>query len=682
MNVSILVLILTFIGAFALVLTAVLLYLSYWKPPEVPVEPEGSLCVKTGVLPSVSVPNFTRNVDVITPVIPVISTNQLDSISNTTPPNVRTRGLYSPLPTNKWYSPILVGLDSGWLAQYPYFLSVNSSGVAISWSTTSSDQQGLQRTWNNLHPLVLTPGLEKIQGLDVLDWDAEGLVLEYSLFSPESGQNGGLRYPVIRGCPYLSVLANNSALTLTVNENGTLSGPELITDSSSNIWYKWTLTFSDKTYYAIYISRMITPTMVEHQVLIDSFSGWCRVAYVGSTEDSLLLDQNVGVIPVATTLSSTAIGYTLTYSSPDSQINSLMTVLSPTGRGGGGLPGLLPYNYQIGPISVNLDLSVPDFVVLTNPNLVSVFQKESPIVQGMQPTEFGDWCRWIGSIALLIQIGQVIGVDTSDLLELLSRKLTKPPGTLYADSAWNLTTQTANLGVGVIPNLNLDSCTATAGVYTGTLHDYGYLMFAWDTLLKMQPVGTLPTPGPGDLLNHVMASLTREKDWWTGWDQTGGLSSSGQVTWPESSLFAYWSAYRLGQTLGVDSDLSAWTLRAMGATRLFLNTWCYQATWNPLQSANYFSNTGYGLQRTGGDQTYPNRYAALLTTLTKPMTPILAPVQDWFNRASQFVPLDNTLTPESLLTSLYIHRSSITVDDVVPLPYGSLWTAGAYLLNM
>lgn len=692
MNVSTVILFVTLILAAILVMVAVLLYRNYWKEPGLQTIPGFSFCILPGSLPQVPIPQYSRQSEKITPPIPAIASKVIaNTIANTTTPNLRTRGLSSSIPTNKWYTPLLVGLESGWIAQYPYLINVEQSGIGVSWSrTTTTGPKGLDRVWNQKHKLSITTGVDKVQAADVLDWDTETCVLNYTVFNSSTGVSGSLRYPLIRGCPYISVNITNASLNISFTDPVVLTGPTPITNNSSNTWYKWKLKFSDGTAYFLYLSRLITPEMIHQQLGISSFTGWCRLAYVDHTVDQELLDQYVRSVPESTTLTSTSTGYTLSYSTSDLNTSTLMTTLDPVGR-----EALLPYEYQVGPVVLDFgNIDVPDFMPVTNPNLVEVLKAETTILLSMTPTAVSDWCRWVGSLAMIAMIGEQAQVDTPEILKLLTDELLNPPGFLYLDSvaaetgypAWgkdDLTSQASSSpNTSLVPNVGMASCSATDGVYTGTLHDYGYLMFAWDTLLKLQPPTKSTNPGPQDLFNHVMANLVREKDWWTGWDQTGGLGSQSQVTNPQNSLFSYWAAYRLSLTLNAPSDTTAWVLKAYLATKRFVDKWVYSANWNELQSSSVFSSVGYSLSVPGGDPTFPNRYASLVVPLTKPLSPTYSPPIQWRDNIIDFVPIDDTLTPESLMTSMFLHQSSITPDEVTQLPYGSLWTSAVYLLSL
>jgi hypothetical protein len=662
------------------------LYLHYWRPPSTPDVDPGSYCVDPGVLPQIPVPSYDRGAPKISPEIPKATTlpNSLIRIDNTTPPNVRTRRI-SPdngvtvIPTNKWYTPILVGQDSGWIPQYPYLLQVDSGGVSVSWTRTLEDGQFI-RNWEQVNPIRISAANGIVQALDVLDWDSEGIVIQYTIYNQASGETGFLRYPLIRGCPYISLHTDNCGLSVSFDGEASLYGPSSVAN-----WYKWSLRFPGGSDYNLYLSRFVTPRINGSSLTIPSFTGWVRLAYIDPSVDQSLLDQHVFLIPERTTITSTDTGYRLYYATSDGNVETLMTVASPLGTH----DGMLPYRYRVGPVDVVLDLSVPKFMPSTNPNIVQILRTEIPIISNLAPSTFSDWCRWIGSLAMLLNIAASSGLsgqEYTNLLNLMQDKLFNPPDTLYLDQSWG----------GIIPNIGMSSCTGIASVYTGTLHDYGYIMFAWDTLIRLSPSVDISgiSPGPRDILDHVMETLVREKDWWIGWDQTQGLRSSsqsggvtlnGQVTYPQTSAFAYWAAYRLSQSLAAPSDTQLWTLRAFGSSRWFLDTWVYAASWNPLMSISYFNNTGYGLDRLGGDPSFPNRYAALMVPLTKPLSPVIGPDQissTWLNSVTDYVPIDDTLTPESLLTSLYLHQSTITADDVVQLPYGSTWSSAAYLLSL
>jgi endoglucanase Acf2 len=722
------------------------------------------ICVGPGVRPLISAPSYTRISPKSTCTTP-LSTNppSFPTVSHSVQRSYRLRSIPEPISPNHWLGNAMYGSSNTFLV-YPYYGSIENTGFKFGWPGDGVLSENCATSSNNTCPtgfadlsfdvswgpsIKLGNFSEEPLSCDIVDVDAlvGNIVWQYRNIATLA--TGSISIPLAKGCPFITAEVYRSGVTLECNFNFNVSHSE---DQKSDIYQ---LEIDDTSGYLIFLDKPLTLYRYENVVYFSLFTGVMRIAYYNNAEMITVLSDNYAIYPIESTIGATAAP------APDNKLynvdtNFIWTTASMCDGCTGDrlLMAALPHHNIINIFSESSLFSHPvigryKLVTTTNnsdewilADAVANFPISYPIVgtgaekdlfiqtwnneivniNSIPPIGTVNWCKWIGSLAMMILIGDMLNQDTSSAKLNLINELSLILSNNGAITDSNILVYDKTWG-GVIGEIGINDCSGISddgnAFYNAHINQYGYLIFAYAVAGYYNP--SFIEFNRAVILNFVRDvvnpcaddpnfPLWRNKDWYFGYSLSSGLapnqSRGKETTDIGEAVFGYYGAYLLSTMLSNQSDLTTWSL-AMLASEIVSLQYYFLFTSQSAIEVNYnfvqgtITNRGdtyYAYTVAGGNQFFPQRNASIMVPLLKPMSLISF---DYLNfNWTQFVypwmvsALQNgisSLDPESLATALAIlgtenkppyTRSTIltTINSQsgIYLPYGSTWSSIFY----
>lgn len=632
---------------------------------------------------------------------------------------------------------------------YPYYGSLEDNGFRFGWPGDGVLSENCAISATNTCPTGYadlsydvgwgpTIKLGNLAGralaCDIVDVDAlvGNVVWQYRNLQTQS--TGSISMPLAKGCPYVTAEVYTSDLTLECNFNFTVVG------QNTN---QYQLQINSSSGYLIFLDAPHPLRTYDQVVYITTFTGIIRIAYYNHPEMVTFLTDNYAIYPIESTIGTKIASAQGSYN-VDTTFTWTTASLCEQCGDARLLMAALPHHNIINVYAESALFSHPvigrfRFVTTTsnadewiladavadNPiaypvvgtasernRFIQTWTTEIAHINSSPPVETVNWCKWIGSLAMMILIGDMLQQDTSTLKSNLIFQLTGTPSLVY-DQTWG----------GMIGEMGLQDCSGLSddgnAFYTGHINQYGYVIFAYAVAGSFNPafiesnretilyfVRDVANPCASD----ASFPLWRNKDWYFGYSLTSGLTpnqSRGKETANiGEAVLGYYGTYLLSTMLSNTSDLTAWSLALLASEIvslqyyfLFTSESAIEVNYNFVQGTiTNRADTYYAYTVVGGNQLFPQRNASIMVPLLKPLNLIstdylnaewLRFVYPWMACALQQG--TGTVEPESLATALSILGTAnkppytrnyvlqtINAQSNVYLPFGSLWSAAMY----
>ena len=352
-------------------------------------------------------------------------------------------------------------------------------------------------------------------------------------------------------------------------------------------------------------------------------------------------------------------------------------------------------------------------------SLASVWETEISTLSMFPASETVNWCKWLGSLAILLLIGDMLVKDISPYLTILTNNLTLIRTKNGAISCHNSFVYDKTWG-GIVSTLGLDNCMGDSdsgnAYYDSHIGHYGYLVFAYAVAGHFSPSfieenANIALLFARDIVNPYQYDdsfpLWRNKDWYFGYSISSGLSADqlwGKSTFDVGeSILGYYGCYLLSTVIGDQSELMRWSLAMLASEISSLQCYFQFASENKIDVDPSFAqgtitirgDTYYEYTVDGGDQVFPQRNAAIIMPVIKPLSLIsfdyinaawTGVTQYWMKDAVQKANIE----PESLAYALTLLTSDSSFNEKaniinriikeknIYLPYGSTWSSILY----
>jgi len=559
---------------------------------------------------------------------------------------------------------------------------------------------------------------------------------------------GSLTIPLAKGCPFITSEINNLAISIACDFD--FITPQETTGQS--IYFIRSNNNSDG--YVMILSRILDLSIIDNTIYLPRFSGIIRIAYFNSPLMISVLLDNYMIYPIESTISTSVTGTgdnnsvwnvdtTFEWTTKSMNLNTTKTNLLMLALPHHNIINLvfesnLIYHPLIGPFRfvitnnyswvladavANYTFSYPPIESTNKDSLKTVWKTEISNIISSPPSETVNWCKWLGSIANLLLIGDMLGENIDQELTILENNLSLIQMHNGAISQYNTFVYDNTWG-GIISHLGLDNCAGNSdsgnAFYQSHIGQYGYLIFAYavsgyfdlnfinsntDTALLF----ARDIVNPYEFDNYF--PLWRNKDWYFGFSISSGLSPQ-QARGKETSnigesILGYYGCYLLSLLLNDQDELKNWSLAMLASEISSLQYYFQYISQNRIDVDPAFvqgtitqrGDTYYNYTVNTGNNLFPARNASIIVPILKPLSLISFDfidkywahfVQYWMVDAVN----DPTIEPESfgyaesLLSvqstpqdHISIINNIISKSDIY-LPYGSTWSSILYwILN-
>lgn len=650
-----------------------------------------------------------------------------NQIENNYQHNNRTRSFTNRISPNWWPNQELFREDSYFL-NYPYYGKIENNGIYIYTGATAIDEPP---TIEGDH-LTLIPRINsfKITSLgnqsvsrDILDMDA---FLTYLSWQYNDG--GLINIPLIQGCPYITIEVNNTRLNFECQFDFSL-----INYQENKVWK---LEISDNDGYLILLDREMILQKSGKIITYPNFMGVTRIAYYQTDTIQLLID-NYNYYPVESTVNvnstvgsicntSTEITYSFIkkYLVPPIDTDHLLMLKLPhqniTNISYQSVdyyhPLIGPYNFIYTDddsikITNSYNICGIDYPIITNyqNDAIVVWNIESANLINEEPNTTNDWIRWLGSLSDLILIGQSLQVDTDNLISLVRSRLImiKNNNIVINDNQTNFINFSFDkTWGGIIDKTGTSSCNSSIdngnSFYNHHIENFGYLIYSYAVISHIDPqfisdnlstmlyfVRTVMNPSDSD----SSFPLWRSKNWYLGFSSSAGFNRIDTTNTGEL-IFSYYACYLLSTVIN-NQNIINWSLGMLISEINAIQYYFQFSSFNIIDvNESYIEGTitnrnidQYSMTSSNGNLTYPERYASLMVSLSKPLNNISTEIlnENWLESISNY--LISSITPqlqsESLLYAYVLLNNVNAIPSIVnnaniKLPYGSTWTSGLF----
>jgi len=639
---------------------------------------------------------------------------------------------------------------------YPYYGKIENNAFMFSWPTNGFvTENSLDLTYESIpmESYIRVSSLdERVISCDIVDIDAlVGTVIWQ--YHNIHNKIGSMTIPLAKGSPFITIEANNIGLSLECGFDFTHQNEYKLNKRSSIHIFN----ISEDSGYILVLSKNITITVINDIIYIPRFTGVARIAYFDSTDMMNILIDHHAVYPIESTLSTYVIEDTtmaptsfmvdttfqwttrnmynndsddlLMISLPHHNITNIIYHGSPIFH-----PLIGPFRFIIAkdnkwvlaegvvdykfPYSIKNDSNITDIEALR-----TVWKTESSMVISSPPTGFVNWCKWMGSVATLLLIGNMLNEHINDIAKILESNLlliTKKNriSRLVYDDTWG----------GIIDDTGINNRMGNSdngnAFYESHIGQFGYLVFAYavagyfnqDFISQNKDTALLFVR---DIANPYEYDddfpLWRNKDWYFGYSIASGLSpnqTKGKYTSNiGENIFGYYGCYLLSLVLDQSNtdpqikELHDWSLTLLAHEISSLQYNFQVSSQNMVTIDSEFrqntvvnrGDTYYGYNVENGNAYYPERHASMMVPIMKPISPIsldyidnvwAKSIEVWLNDAVQ----SSEIEPESLgyalaLLSICNNKDNNVINRIMDnkniyLPYGSTWSSILYwILN-
>ena len=668
----------------------------------------------------------------------------------------RTRTLKNIISPNHWLGNTFYGNNS-YFNIYPYIGRMDNDGLFFSWPingvlikecnektcvTGSSDLFfDVSTDSSDVNPSIkIGSSSQQSLSCDILDVDALVSTVAWQYRNFNTLQIGSLNMPLAKGCPFITCEVNSLSITLDCNFSFSI---ETIS-TKLPIYLMHRGKFSDG--FVIVLSRPLDISIIDRTLYIPQFTGTMRIAYFNSQSMIDILTTNSTIYPIESTISTSATG-------SDANITSwnIDTVFEWTTRSMNILsshnllmvalphhnitnvtyesslidhPLIGPYRFVITDTQswiladavANYNFVYPS---ITSDSLSSVWDTEILNIVNSPPKETVNWCKWLGSIATLLLIGNMLNKNISIGLNILKNNLSLIQNNNGVLSQYNTFIYDKTWG-GIIGNIGLDNCSGDGdsgnAFYQSHIGQFGYLVFSYAVAGYFDNSFLINNKQTALLFARDIANpyefdksfpLWRNKDWYLGYSISSGLSPQ-QYYGKETNnigeiIFGYYGTYLLSTLLTDQQELMTWSL-AMLASEITSLQFYFQFVSenkidvNPSFVQGTISERGdsfYNYTVDFGNSTFPARNASIMVPIIKPLSLLSFDyisnywaqfVQYWMTQAINSPDIE----PESFgyaETLLSVNSSpetqqsiinNIVAESDIYLPYGSTWSSMLY----
>ncbi|CAH6421731.1 Glycosyl hydrolase family 81 [uncultured virus] len=711
------------------------------------------ICSGSGTKPQAKAPRYVRVSPKSTCSNPI--STKISSFSTIQHPvwkTYRTRALTDIISPNHWLGNVMHGTENIFNV-YPYYGKVENDGFRFFWPGTSTLSQDCADT--NTCPsgyadlfLDVDPGIGiKISSwdgssvsCDILDVDALVGTVAWQYRNTTTSRIGSITIPLAKGSPFITAELNDIGTSLECNFSVSLI------PSSDKLTY--TINNADGSDgYLLFLPQPITVTLSNDVIYLPRFAGAIRIAYFSSTDIITILSNHKVVYPIESTISTFVTGDTGAFNIDTTFQWTTRNMYSST-TDTELLMIALPHHNIINTIyeSSLIDYSVigPFRFIIGSDNqwiiadavanypfayppvndgsggtgsdsLLLVWTTEMENVIRSPPAETVNWCKWLGSVAILLLIGQMLNQNINNELTVFIDQLSRIQLRNGAISNSNVIVYDTTWG-GVIANLGLDNCIGNSdggnAYYESHVGQFGYLVFAYavggyldNTFIQHNKETALLFAR--DIANPYQSDnsfpLWRNKDWYFGYSLSSGLaphqSRGKDASNIGETILGYYGTYLLASIIKDQSELINWSL-AMLANEISAAQFYFQYN-NKIDVNSAFvqgtitnrGDTYYEYTVDNGNILFPERNASIMVPIVKPVSLISFDyinstwaefTQYWMTSAVA----RETIEPESLaygLTLLSVNSSnrSQIIEQIVNnrsifLPYGSTWSSVLY----
>lgn len=616
----------------------------------------------------------------------------------------------------------------------------------------------------------------KTLSCDILDVDALVGTVAWQYQNINNGKTGSIIIPLVQGSPFITIKINNINTTLECNFAFTL---RQYSDQSIYI-----LQIDESSGYLIFSSNLLSLTRVlsgnsasiqYETIIIPKITDTIRIAYFNSTDMLNILIQHYRTYPIESTISTTSHpmdmnGNNQDFDSWDVDTSFIWTTENmPTSRPSDRelLMLALPHHnltntvYEsstmnhsvIGPFRfvitndnvwnladavANYQFTYPPLIGITGATVISeqpnvninamcaemilVWNDESKNIIDATPQNIVEWSKWLGSLANLILIGNMLRQDVTSHLQFLESQLNLIQNKSGAISPYDILVYDKTWG-GIVDNLGLTNCMGNSNYgnsfYESHIGQFGYIIYAYAVAGHFNPsfINTnrdMALYFVRDAVNPYQSDnsfpLWRNKNWFLGYSISSGLQP-GQINGKNTSnigetIAGYYGAFLLSLVLPDDSnELLNWSL-AMLASEITALQHYFQfssqpsiiKTINPKFVGGTITDRGdtyYQFTSIEGD--YLERNVSTMINMLKPLNLISFDYinSTWATGTHEWTMtgITGNIQSESLAYALAILTvnnpifkqqavETIIANRNILLPYGSTWSSVLYwILN-
>lgn len=706
------------------------------------------LCSGPGLEPQVPPPSYTRISPKSTCRTPLArSIPPFDTVTHTVQRLHRVRSITQPLSPNHWISNATYDPTDSLrvFSVYPYIASIQDTGLHLAWPSPGTLTEGSNLTGevgsNDLFftsswgPTLMISGLgEKPESCDILDIDALVVTAAWQYQNTVTRERGHLTIPLAQGSPFITVEVHNVGASIRCSFGAKF---EEISPTAHVI------TIDDDSGYLLVLSRVMTPIFRDNVVNMAKFTGVFRLAYFDSEATLSTLVANADIYPIESTIGTTSTlsgttwtihdTYTWTTASMVEGSNQELLMMA--------LPHHTITNTTFTGPSIDHPILGPTHLVLTsndtwnvqntistlplqypslgsakNTTLTLVWNTEIDTIIKSEPPQTAQWMRWIGSLAMMVMMGNMLGTDIGTAHTLLKDRLNRIRINRGVVSTSNQFVYDRTWG-GIIGKMGLNNCSGDFdsgnAFYQSPIGQYGYVVYAYtvastlDVTFREQNreialsfARHIANPCDGDRY----FPLWRSKNWYLGYSISSGLQPhqplGKETTNPGEAVFGYYACYLLGSVLNVE-ELATWNLSMLASEitalqHYFQFTSTTSITVDPAFVQGTITERGdtyYNYTVPGGNITFPARNASIMVPVVKPLTlssdsylntTWATQTQTWMTGAAA----TPSIQPESLLYALSLLAvngnnlpqisETIVHNRSTALPYGSTWSAALY----
>jgi hypothetical protein len=600
---------------------------------------------------------------------------------------------------------------------------------------------------------------------DIVDVDAlVGTVIwQYKHVTYE--EIGSITIPLVQGSPYITIEANNIEITIECDHTFYIESlilqPQSVQNNSLSKSYQndmiYAIRTGEGTGFLIFLSKPAIITIQSELIIIPRMTGVIRISYFESIDMLNILSKYYDIYPIESTIDCKATAadekdfesaYWNTETSfiwttknmfnrrkseiDENHDNNLLMVALPHHNINNAKYESSPINHPvIGPyrfvVTNDNTWSLIDTVtnyqfkyplLKESNNMLHVWKDEIKIVSSLKPQNIIDWMKWLGSLSILILMGDMLKQDINIHKKLLEEQLDSirvrngnmsQNKTFVYDKTWG----------GVISSTGLDDPDNRNYLYESHIGRYGYLVFAYavagyfnlDFLNKNKEtalyfVRDISNPYQSD--NNF--PLWRNKNWYLGYSVSSGLISDkiGKDTSNIGETVAgYYGVYLISRVLKLDT-LSNWSLSLLASEITSLQYYFQFSSYNAItvdsaftmgtitnRGDNYYS---YKLRESSDKNQKLNSckisMALALVSMIKPLNLMSFEYinNDWSTNIQSHVleAFTENIQPESLSHAIVILAMGnneeikqqaidiISDNHNIVLPYGSTWSSVLY----
>lgn len=707
-------------------------------PEPTPVKPPpATFCNTSGLIQRVDAPPYERAIPYSNGAPYSTESPSFIAIDHTVPKLSRLRSLTQPPSPNHWLGSAMFGV-SNLIMCYPYLMSIDDSEFTFSWPgnpqlqeicssppCTIGEEQLIYSS-SLVSPITLTCVGETLSACDIVNVDALCATINWQYTSPP---NLTTAFSVIltQGSPYITINNFNNALNWSFSNLATLT-KEI---------FGYTVTLTDGTQYALFMSSAISLTKITETLYSSGkFWGIARIAHYHDDSELAVLVASWTAATIESEVSAAVtsnhtewnvnVDYRFAFSGtgspmvmaklPHQHLTNYTSVAGPYNHPLLGPYELITTSDNMWHIAETLPITSFTYPPVSNYNtqLITVWQGDVESVLGYStPTTPVDWMRWLGSIANLALLGDSLGQNIVDLVNVLRSELSKIPlynGLVTNDIAFLYDQRWS----GIVTGLGITNCSGTVdegnAFYRTHLGHHGYLIYAYAVAFYFldddyrNDYQETALYFARSLLNSstddTSFPLWRHKHWYLGYSLMTGIEPSTTKiadTTGEMTL-GYYGCYLLGSILQ-QQDLVTWSLATLATETSSIKTNFQFASSNSITVNDHFvqgtitsrDDRSYGYIYEQGNADFPQKNASMSIPMLKPVTLTSENSLDeqWLSTFRPFVAagITGNIDPESLCYGLGVTATSSNVAEIVSqfvsnctteLPYGSTWSSVLY----